>query len=882
MLGKRKEKRFILSVIVMLSLIITMMNPMCVFAGSDNNKLVSGSVKSETVNNPVVDHKFGADPCAMTYNGRVYIYMTNDTQQYDLTAKNGSGKPTASNDYGKIATISIISSSDMVNWVDHGEIEVSKIATWARNSWAPTACYKKINGKDKFFLYFADNGSGIGVLEADTPVGPFREPATGSRLIRGGTQAANGVVWLFDPAVFVDSDGTGYLYYGGGIPGGNNPSQQQMNYPNTARVVKLADNMVQLSGNAVAINAPGIFEDSGIHKANGRYYYTYCSNFNNTLSSTGRGNICVMESYSPMGPFTFVGQVFSNPYTYFGIGGNNHHSFFEFNGKTYLTYHAQTVTKAMGLPSNAQGYRSTHIDEVTYDGNGHIKSIKGTYAGAAQIKNLNPYVRNEAETIAWSKGVATEYTWQPGSICATSNMKVTQIHNGDYIAVSNVDLQSGLNSIVMSASAINGGTVEVRLDGRYGTKIGEIKISGAKDTWKEFAATLSTVTGVHDVYFVFTGGSGQLFYLDYWMMSKSGASSGDTPTVTPPTTEPTVPSVPSGTEIIANGDIENDTQSWEGLYGCELGLGYVTVNSGSRSLKAVNRSITAHGPVQNVTGKLEAGKTYNISAAVRYNLSENAQATGNTTFFMSVIYGDGAIENMGTVTTKADQWASLSGNYTVPANADLSNVRIFIETEFKSQPTAQDLVTFFVDDISVQATSSTGTTTPVVPPQPEEDNQQPEENTPVVTTGVIPDGWYYIKSPYAQKYLQVENNAAGNNVNVEIGTGTGVKGQKWYVTNLADGYVTLKNGQGYMLDVYYGRNEDGTNIQTHAENGENAQQFKIMSTGQNGVYGITTKISGDTRALDIYNWGTSDGVNVCQWTYFEAENQMWQFEACNN
>ena len=28
----------------------------------------------------------------------------------------------------------------------------------------------------------------------------------------------------------------------------------------------LADNMVQLAGNATAINAPGIFEDSGIHK----------------------------------------------------------------------------------------------------------------------------------------------------------------------------------------------------------------------------------------------------------------------------------------------------------------------------------------------------------------------------------------------------------------------------------------------------------------------------------------------------------------------------------------------------------------------------------------------------------------------------------------
>jgi len=41
-----------------------------------------------------------------------------------------------------------------------------------------------------------------------------------------------------------------------------------------------------------------------------------------------------------------------------------------------------------------------------------------------------------------------------------------------------------------------------------------------------------------------------------------------------------------------------------------------------------------------------------------------------------------------------------------------------------------------------------------------------------------------------------------------ISKGTGDAGQKWYVTNTSDGYVTLKNGYGYMLDLYYGRNEE--------------------------------------------------------------------------
>lgn len=146
----------------------------------------------------------------------------------------------------------------------------------------------------------------------------------------------------------------------------------------------------------------------------------------------------------------------------------------------------------------------------------------------------------------------------------------------------------------------------------------------------------------------------------------------------------------------------------------------------------------------------------------------------------------------------------------------------------------------------------------------------------------LQNGWYYIKNAHSQKYLQTAGNAGGNSVNVEIGTGSGVAGQKWYVTNLGDGYITLKNGYGYMLDVEYGANNDGTNIQTYSTNGADAQKFKLMGTTNAGAYGIATKVSGNAKALDVYNWGTSDGVNVCQWTYYGKENQMWIFEPCYN
>lgn len=498
---------------------------------SKQMKVLSGTTRTEGNNNPLIDSKFGADPYGMEYNGRVYIYMTNDSQQYDVAPKDESGYPTVTNGYGSINTISVLSSADMVNWTDHGDIPVAGsngIATWANNSWAPAACHKTIDGKEKFFLYFADGGGGIGVLEADSPIGPFREPETGSRLIQWGTQASEGVAWLFDPAVLVDDDGTGYLYYGGGVPEGKE------NMPETSRVVKLKDNMTELDGDAVVIEAPAVFEDSGIHKYNGTYYYTYCSNWNNT-TETGIANICVMTSDNPMGPFTYQGIAFENQNKFFGIGGNNHHCFFDFNGKHYFTYHAQTLTKALGIPSSGQGYRSTHIEEVSYNEDGSIQPIIGTYKGASQTQNLDPYTRVEAETTGWASGTKTEECTEPGSMVESVNMKVTEITDGDYISVSQADFGTdGAETFTVKAAGLAGGKIEIHLDSAEGTKIGEIQIPAGDSenvSWNEYTCNVAGATDVHNVYLVFVGAEGseedsKLMEVDCWSFAKK-ASEGE-------------------------------------------------------------------------------------------------------------------------------------------------------------------------------------------------------------------------------------------------------------------------------------------------------------------------------------------------------------------
>ncbi|MFC7679851.1 family 43 glycosylhydrolase [Paenibacillus sp. GCM10028914] len=469
--------------------------------------------------NPLVSHKFGADPYALVYNDRVYIYMTSDAFEYDA---NGNLKD---NSYSKINTISVISSADMVNWTDHGEIPVAGAngaAKWANNSWAPAVAHKVIDGKDKFFLYFANNASSIGVLTADSPIGPWTDPL-GKSFINSSIPGTNGVVWMFDPAVLVDDDGTGYLYFGGGLPGGNNPTQEQIANPKSGRVIQLGEDMISTVGSAELIDAPYLFEDSGIHKYNGKYYYSYCSNFAGTHpeGSPPKGEIAYMVSDNPMGPFTYVGSILQNPNVFFNVGGNNHHAIFEFNDQWYVAYHAQTLGKAM---NQAKGYRSTHINKVEYYDNGFIKPIKADMEGIEQIIPLNPYQRNEAETIAWQAGIATEKSSQPGNMVDSINLNITDVEDGDWLAVANADFGTrGAGDFEASVASTTVGTIEIRQDSPVGDVIGTLEVTptGGANQWKTLKTTVKPVTGVHNIFFMFKAGGKDSFRMDYWEFTQS-------------------------------------------------------------------------------------------------------------------------------------------------------------------------------------------------------------------------------------------------------------------------------------------------------------------------------------------------------------------------
>ncbi len=449
------------------------------------------SYKKSDEHNPLISQYFGADPGVMEYDGRVYVYMTDDHLLYD-------GGNITNIAYSSINCLRCISSDDLVNWTDHGLINAAGqngLCKWGGNSWAPTACHKTINGKEQFFIYFANNGNGIAVLQSDSPTGPWRDPI-GKALISRSTPNCGNVEWLFDPAVLVDDDGKAYLYFGGGIP------NKQYAHPGTARAVQLGDDMTSIVGTPVSIDPPYLFEDSGIHKYNGKYYYSYCTNFDTNGNQYGltSGAIDYMVSDNPLGPFTYKGEVFKGIGTFFGTGGNNHHTIFEFKNQYYLFYHAQYLQDSMGIKG---GYRSTHIDKLTVNADGSMQQVKGTKGGVDQIQLLDPFKPVRAATFSHQGGI---------QIAGSGNSTVTA-EKGDWFRVSGVDCQSA-KAMTVKASAQSGGIIKVCTGSAAGTAVTYVEIP-AGSSMQEITVPVQNLSGKNDLYFVFNSN----ISMDSWQLS---------------------------------------------------------------------------------------------------------------------------------------------------------------------------------------------------------------------------------------------------------------------------------------------------------------------------------------------------------------------------
>ena len=471
-------------------------------------KSSTAAFKAPLNHNPLMGHKFGADPFGMEDNGRMYVYMTDD-HLYRST----DGKPiTGAYDYSDCKMVTIISSDDLVNWTDHGTQPVAGCggpASWASNMWAPCAAHKTINGKEQYFMYFSNGNNGIGVLVADGPYGPWKQPSNLSgALITHNTPNCeySKVPSVYDPAVLIDDDGKAYLYFGGGIDGLN------VDDPGSARCVQLGDDMTSIVGTPVEIRPPALFEDAGINKIGGKYIYSYCANFQSD-KGPGRGNVGYMKSDSPLGPFTYVGNCSDNPggAGWAGGGGNHHHAFIKFQGKYYALYHTRTLKSAMrssnpDINDNVE-LRSTCLSELKVnETNATITRLTTsdiTKSGVKQLKRFDPYRKVPGATMAWEYNVTTTFHKgaNPSKTYTTAEMKT-----GSWTCLSNVDLRNGPVGFTAEVK----GKGSIKICSKYPDKKGTICVLAEVPNYSSYKTitvpVVESLTGVREKFYIVAEG----------------------------------------------------------------------------------------------------------------------------------------------------------------------------------------------------------------------------------------------------------------------------------------------------------------------------------------------------------------------------------------
>ncbi len=291
--------------------------------------------------NPIIRHKYSADPTALVHNDKIYLYTGHDES------------PVGSEEYVMNDWL-CFSSADLHTWEEHTDILKATDFQWAEGGAFAT---KIIQREDTFYWYAAVNhktikGTAIGVAISSSPNGKFKD-AIGSALIdRSMLPCTDNEKINLDPSVIIDDDGSAYLFWGN----------------KTCHYVKLCKDMLSIDSEIKTVDLPEFEEGAHIHKRNGWYYLSY-----------GYGmpeKVAYAMSRSIHGPWEFKGILNE-------LAGNcetNRPCILDFKGQSYFFYHNGA------LKDGGSHRRSVCADYLLYNPDGTMKRVIMTTEG---VNTLN-------------------------------------------------------------------------------------------------------------------------------------------------------------------------------------------------------------------------------------------------------------------------------------------------------------------------------------------------------------------------------------------------------------------------------------------------------------------------------------------------------------
>ena len=470
---------------------------LCVYAlvAGAQSFLVNDSLKlqrwfhggEEQINMPLFQTKYTADPSPLVVGDTLFLYTSHDSSPEDIA------DPNEKSSAGFFMYDWLLwSTTDMVNWTEHGAVASLKDFPWRsreNGAWA----IQTVERNGKYYLYAPLHGHGIGVLVADSPYGPFKDPL-GKPLVWDQSN------WYdIDPSAFTDTDGQAYLYWGN---------------PHTF-YARLNEDMTSLTDSVVRLpHIKHYQEGPWFYKRDGKYYCAFAS----TCCPEALG---YAMSDSPTGPWEWKNYIMRPTLRDRG----NHPGICDFKGHSYVFGQNYDLMHLDTFIHHER--RSVSAAEMTYNPDGTIQEVPYwlDQQPLKQLQWLNPFQRVEAETMAWGYGLKSakmgiENTGVVADMPTSTgqrNMYIYDLNDGEFIKLRGVDFGQGAKSFAVTAAATAGCTVTLRLDSQDGPVIGTVTITstGSVEKYKSFKAKVTNASGVHNLYLCFSGTSGDT-RLDWW------------------------------------------------------------------------------------------------------------------------------------------------------------------------------------------------------------------------------------------------------------------------------------------------------------------------------------------------------------------------------
>lgn len=584
---------------------------------------------------------------------------------------------------------------------------------------------------------------------------------------------------------------------------------------------------------------------------------------------------------------------------------------------------SRSTSSTSGFAVLADGLTQTSVDDTNVtNGTQYFYRVRAVnIAGTSQNSNTasatpevaprSAFVRIEAEDFDESQGVQVQQTSDTGG-----GENVGFINNGNYLVFNNVDFEGGAGSLEarIASNANFTGTMDVRLGSLTGNSIATVNFgnTGGWQSWVTRSVNVSQVSGVHDIYLVFSGDqSGGIGNVNWIIFNEDSITGDDTDGATTRSafvrieaedfddsqgvqTQQTsdtgggenVGFITNGNYLVFNNvDFEEGAQSIEARIASnanftgtmDIRLGSLTGNSiatisfgntgGWQSwvTRTENTSeVTGVHDIYLVFAASSGGGIGNVNRII-FNPG-TAQAPPAAPASLTATAGDAvvmldwnAVENANTYQVRRSTSATI-GFSTIASGV--------ASTSYQDQDVTNGTQYYYRVRAINQAGSSGDSNTA---------NARPQAVTnPNTGNSIVSGGTYIIRNRRTDRVMDVADNSQNNGAIIQQWEPTGGDNQRWIIEDEGEGqYKITAVHSNKVLDLTDGSLQDGTGVQQFDSFDNVNQRWELVPIANN-FFEVVSVRSG--KALQISNGNATLGAPVVQQSRNQSAEQQWAFE----